>query len=82
VAFVGEIEKFGRHLEPLQSDEKLKAFADIKPVIELPMHDQGGRFEFVGEKMRRPFSIKLALLPRRTAEFPFIEPKLFRRAIS
>src|SRR5437879_10947189 len=32
--------------------------------------------------MRRPFSVKLALLPRRTFELPLWKPKFFTRSVS
>src|SRR5205823_12605842 len=46
------------------------------------MYDKGRRFEFIGQEMRGPFSVKIAVLPRRTAEFPLRKPKLFRCAVS
>ena len=46
------------------------------------MDHQRRRLEFVGEEVRRKFPIKVALFPRRTFEFPFRKPKLFRRAVS
>src|ERR1043166_2040457 len=82
MAFLGEVEHFRWDVESLEGGEKLEAFADVEPEIELPVNDQRWRFKFLGEQMRRPFPVKVAVLPRRAFKFPLGEPKFFRRAVS
>src|SRR6266513_5808794 len=82
VAFIREIQHFRWHLHPLERCEKLEAFTHVEPIIILAVNNQRRRLEFVGEQVRRKFPVKLALFPRRTFEFPFVEPKLLCRAVS
>src|SRR3979411_1648322 len=79
--FVREVEHLRRNLQPLQRGKELESFTDIKSVIELPMHYQGWRLEFVGKQMRRKFPVTLSVLPGRAFELPFREPNFLRRSV-
>ena len=81
MTFVGKVQHLRRHLEPLQCREELEALGHVQPEVELTVYDERRRFEFVGEQMRREFPVEFAVLPRRTFEFPLVEPELFCRSV-
>src|SRR5208337_1335852 len=80
VAFVGEVEHFGRDAQALQRGKELEAFAHVEPVVELPVDDERRRFEIRRKQMRRPLPIQLAVRPRCALELPFVEPQLLGRS--
>ena len=75
VSFLGEVEHAAGNVEPLQGGEELEAFADIETVVELAVDDQGWSFEVGRGEGGRPAAIQVGIGPRRSLEFPLIEPE-------
>jgi hypothetical protein len=74
VAFVGEVQHFGRNVQALKGGEELESFGDVEAVIALSVDDEGGRLEVRRILMGRPAAIHLAVGVGRAFEFPFVEP--------
>src|SRR5215831_1345918 len=81
MAFIGEVEHFGRNLQPLQRSEELESLGDIQTVVELAVDHQRGRFELRGKKMWRPFTVAFAIGPHRVPKLPFRKSEFFRAAV-
>src|ERR1017187_8297768 len=77
MAFARKVEHLRRDAHRLQGCKKLEAFADIEPVIEVPMNHQRRRLEIFCRIARVPLLVHFRIGVRRSLELPVVEPKLF-----
>ena len=80
MSLVGKVKHLRRHAHHLQRVEKLEAFADVEPVVQLPVDDQRRRLEIAGRIARRPLLIHRRVAVRSPFELPVIEPEFFGRS--